>query len=70
MVQQQCSNCRFWRKAVQDGLCHRHAPEPIQGQDQRWPVTFSRDWCGEWEFVQMEIKGPEVTITHYLGGEL
>jgi len=61
-VQQICNTCRYWRiegselasEPSQFGGCYRYAPRPgqlsVKAKDPiSWPVTYSDDWCGEWE---------------------
>ena len=50
---QNCSNCKFWKKYFQDGTCQKHTPNiiPIDGGwVTKFPVTDAIDWCGEHEY--------------------
>jgi hypothetical protein len=53
-----CSNCRFWAPNDEDEAiaeCHRHSPKAVRldvdllSFDGVWPLTYSNDWCGEFE---------------------
>lgn len=56
-----CKDCRYWdadmmqqSTKTQEGLCRRHAPNPIITDETAdngttWPRTFEDDWCGEGE---------------------
>lgn len=49
-----CSRCRFFQHwNDMQGECRRYPPAggdtPFNKRgDQRWPVTKTVDWCGEW----------------------
>lgn len=54
--QPRCATCRWWDdfseevgRDVRLGSCRRHAPRPIgvTADDQIWPATMAKDWCGE-----------------------
>lgn len=53
-----CTTCRYWRneRPGPTGLCVRYAPSPVNRNytgaamnDAQWPITWSDNWCGEWE---------------------
>jgi hypothetical protein len=59
-----CGGCRFWKAGHTNvGACHRRAPtiasqkfyvaetygNPVDWSHKDWPVTYSNDWCGDWE---------------------
>jgi hypothetical protein len=47
-----CETCRWWDVGVYDkGECHRHAPKAVGA----WPVTLSRDWCGDYEAKEQVV---------------
>ena len=61
MIQTLCTTCRFWRheQPGPTGLCVRYAPAPVNRNhygaplhDAMWPITWSENWCGEWEAKQ------------------
>ena len=53
----ECKACRFWMKLGERdaGECRRRAPVvvlfPTAAPQRRvaWPMTLSREWCGEFE---------------------
>lgn len=60
-----CSSCRFWRldrrsgRGAGWGQCRRMPPAlpPIRADKLKlvgiWPETQDRDWCGEWQPLDM-----------------
>ena len=55
-------DCRFWEVdedslGVGRGRCHIRAPRVMEHGDTRFPVTDSRDWCGEWRDSKEAARG-------------
>ena len=55
---QQCQFCRYWstlenRNEASDSIaeCRRHGP--IANSVQKWPITYSSEWCGEFKAVKL-----------------
>jgi hypothetical protein len=53
-AEQECSNCRFYYSEAD--RCRRYAPRPQMGEGYEnegafFPVMFSDEWCGEWEYT-------------------
>ncbi len=55
-----CETCLWWEPVDDDGkgFCRRYAPRPSAPRpsatksmlrDANWPLTYSDDWCGEWQ---------------------
>ncbi len=57
----ECEDCKFWGRRRRTGLepshqknekgwCRRFAPkESTQLDHAKWPETWDKDWCGEFE---------------------
>lgn len=61
MKDEKCSNCKYHIKDNPNyGECHRYPPkklipddwpeggEPQQSDENRWPIVFHDEWCGEY----------------------
>ena len=51
-----CENCEFWKKVNKwsnnsgsGGECHRFPPVGVISHQDRWPVSFSNECCGEFK---------------------
>ena len=52
-----CIDCRFWEPDGDEGLCHRHAPRPLEENAEAYfPSTCRGDWCGDFQLKGQEVE--------------
>ena len=52
-----CKTCRFWYPAGDPdikhdwapGICRRRSPQVDPSNSNKWPTTYTLEWCGEHE---------------------
>lgn len=73
MTEQKCATCRYWQVAEggpegpSRGTCRVRAPVEQMTQElwqnARWPLTRTKDWCGDWESREpLKIEPGQITF--------
>lgn len=49
-MEQNCECCTYWERwcyKLYFGCCHRYPKR--HNSNGKWPVTYAKDWCGEFK---------------------
>lgn len=58
-MEELCKNCRFYASMGDAGDCHRYppgVPTNNSANNARHPWVRPRDWCGEWQPSEEQLK--------------